>query len=296
MSRSRGWVAALLSVLMPGLGHLYAGRALRAIAAFILLQVLGFGLVYLTLVASTAPLRVVLIVLLLAGFLAVVLDAARVARRDTSEPRRRVQRWYVLLPVCLGVGFIVQPWIFGLTKRHIVEAHRFPGGSMVPTILPGDYLLSSPRAPDPVTRGELVVYQASGQRNIHRVVGLPGDTISMRDFQFIVNGTPAHEPYAHAEDGSGSLTDPQFQWQRGHLRDRTDAAGYQATYGTWGPLVVPEGAYFVLGDDRANSFDSRYRGFIATDALVGRPVWIYFSRDPDTGIIRWSRIGLGVGA
>lgn len=102
MSRSHGWVAALLSVLMPGLGHLYAGRALRAIAAFILLQVLGFGLVYLTLVASTAPLRVVLIVLLLAGFLAVVLDAARVARRDigASPQGATVVRPAAGLPWC----------------------------------------------------------------------------------------------------------------------------------------------------------------------------------------------------
>lgn len=59
--------------------------------------------------------------------------------------------------------------------------------------------------------------------------------------------------------------------------------------------MVPDGAYFLLGDDRANSLDSRHRGFIATEALVGRPVWIYFSRDPDTGTIRWARVGRGVG-
>ncbi|WP_337171358.1 signal peptidase I [Gemmatimonas aurantiaca] len=203
---SRRWAAVLLSILLPGLGHLYLGQPRRAIVVFIVLQAWVAALASLMVVAPTAPLRFALLVLLFAGALAV------------------------------------------LIKRHILEAYRFPGEAMAPTILPGDFL--------------------------------------MRDFQLIVNGVPAREPYPHAARGDGSLTAPEFEWQRRHLLGGADPAAYRPTYGTWGPLVVPDGAYFLLGDDRANSLDSRHRGFIPTEALVGRPVWIYFSRDPDTGTIR----------
>ena len=280
---------------MPGLGHLYAGRTARAISVYVGVQLCVIALVLLTFVAPTAALRVGLVCLFVIGTAAFsALDAARVARRAVPAARRMTQRWYVLSGAALLGMFVLQPAIIGVIKRYVAEAYRLPSGSMAPTMMPGDYVFASPRAPATPKRGAIVIYRADDQRYTHRVVGVPGDTLEMRDFKLLLNGVPAVEPYAHVESDAANVEAAEFAWQRAYLAGGSDSAAYRPSYGTWGPLIVPPGEYFLLGDDRANSLDSRYRGFVAKDALVGRPVWIYFSRDPESGAVRWLRIGRAI--
>jgi hypothetical protein len=79
-------------------------------------------------------------------------------------------------------------------------------------------------------------------------------------------------------------------WQRAHLTIGASARDYRPDR-TWGPLVVPPESVCVLGDNRENSLDSRYRGFVARSAFFQRPTGIYFSRDPEDKQVRWGRIG-----
>ena len=84
-------------------------------------------------------------------------------------------------------------------------------------------------------------------------------------------------------------------WQLAHLKSLGDSLASRPTLNNWGPLVVPGGMYFVLGDNRAMSLDSRFRGFVPADQVIGRVHRTMFSRDPETGRIRWRRLGKAVG-
>src|SRR3977135_1343724 len=100
----------------------------------------------------------------------------------------------------------------------------------------------------------------------------------MRQGQAYVNGQAIEEPYVQRKDPLHDGFDPEFNWQREYLVRRTDEQRrrYHPTRDTWGPLRVPMDKYFVLGDNRDNSADSRYWGFVDASAVKGRPLVVYF--------------------
>jgi signal peptidase I len=122
-----------------------------------------------------------------------------------------------------------------------------------------------------VRRGDLVVYAwppDTSKAFIKRVVGIPGDTLRMVRGALRVNGKEVKEPYAwHAlRDDPAS---PESNWMDGY-RPAGVARTPEPTRNNWGPVVVPSGAFFVLGDNRDNSLDSRYWGFVYGNHLIGR--------------------------
>jgi signal peptidase I len=143
---------------------------------------------------------------------------------------------------------------------------------------------------------------------VKRVVGLAGDTLEMRDGTLIRNGVALTERYVrHTRPGSDPV-DEEFRWQRDFLVTSASASGVPASPATrrgynpsrnnWGPLLVPRQHYFVLGDNRDNSLDSRYWGFVPDSLVRGRPLFVYYSYEPDSRVsfdwltrIRWSRLG-----
>jgi signal peptidase I len=168
---------------------------------------------------------------------------------------------------------------------------------MAPGLLAGDWIMAVPIGPDGVTRGAPLIFHAlDGEILIKRVVGLPGDTIGMRGNTLAINGRPLREPYACVDPDTApeSQTDTFFEWQRAYIAAGASAHGYHPTVRTWRPLVVPPDSVFVLGDNRENSLDSRYRGFVARSAFFRRPTGIYFSWDPDAKKVRWWRIGMHI--
>lgn len=204
--------------------------------------------------------------------------------------------------------------LFVLIRTFVVEAFRIPTSSMENTLLVGDFLLVNkavygaevpgthlhlPAFSEP-HRGDVVVFvppHDPTKNYVKRLVGMPGDTLEMREKILYVNGHPMHEPYARYIDQRGDAVHPDMRWQSNHLIAST-ARGYHPTRDNWGPLVVPTAEYFMLGDNRDNSEDSRYWGFVPREAIRGRPWFVYYSFDPGMSsrmpwirYVRWGRIG-----
>lgn len=284
-SRRRPWLAAALGFVWPGVGYLYAGQGLRALLLLLLFPLAEFGIF---LLAVVVPLPVANIVipatLWLALHTVVAYGAARAARafgRDRPVPS--FSRWYGCLAAVVLTAIVNLLWAHGF-RVTFLEAYKIPSGSMEATILRGDRLLAVKWAygwREPIlsarlfrgrepARGELVVFLFPEDRSrafLMRLIGLPGETVEMRDKRVLVNGTPLEEPYA------------RFSAMDASMRDG------------WGPATVPVASYFVLGDNRDNSRDSRFWGFVPDEDLLGRAAVIYWSWDSAQRRIRWERIG-----
>ena len=206
---------------------------------------------------------------------------------------------------------------FLLIRTFLVEAFKIPSGSMEHTLLVGDFLLVNKlvygaEVPFTHTRlpklrtpqvGDVIVfdYPRDLTKNfVKRLVGLPGDTVEMRDGVLFRNGSRINEKYVERADMDYDSPEEEFAWQREYLvRPPGSAlATYHPSRNNWGPLVVPAKSYFVLGDNRDNSLDSRYWGFVADSLVKGKPFVIYYSYAPDTvdrfawlTHIRWNRLG-----
>lgn len=206
--------------------------------------------------------------------------------------------------------------LFTLIRTFLVEAFRIPTRSMENTLLAGDFLLvnkvaygaqvpgTDDRLPglEQPERGDVIVFRPPHQPDRHyvkRIVGMPGDTLAMIDKALYLNGEPLSEPYvSHSDpDPLGDYSAPAMLWQRGYLVRVVEERSYHPTRDNWGPLVVPPDRFFVLGDNRDDSEDSRFWGFVDAAAVTGRPLLVYFSFEPAVGSlayltqVRWGRIG-----
>ncbi|HEX7119324.1 MAG TPA: signal peptidase I [Longimicrobiales bacterium] len=231
---------------------------------------------------------------------------------ERAQPAASVGRWAWEWIKSIAIAVV----LFLVIRTFIVEAFRIPTGSMEKTLLVGDFLLVNKAvygaqlpgtgihlpAFDSPQRGDIVVFTPPHEPDknyVKRLVGVPGDTLEMRDKVLYINGEPQVEPYVQHTDPSGqSIHLPDMYWQRNYLAPGVDPDQYHPTRDDWGPIVVPEGHYFMLGDNRDDSEDSRYWGFVEEDAIKGEPLFIYYSFDPNVlrpfpwiTEIRWDRIG-----
>ena len=177
-----------------------------------------------------------------------------------------------------------------VARKYVVEAFHIRSAAMTPTLLPGDWILVDKRAyrtREP-RRGEVVVYDADGERFTSRIVGMPGDRVELHDGALVVNGEKVREELAADRDGSAkdlhlaqeSLAGVRFLVAREPGRPERELD----------EKVVEPGHYLVLSDFRNNAIDSRFRGTVDRTKLLGPVLPIYFSLDPAGGV-RWSRIG-----
>jgi signal peptidase I len=130
---------------------------------------------------------------------------------------------------------------------------------------------------------------------------MPGDTLEMRSRALYRNGKPIDEAYV-VHSAVPDEFHPWMEWQKDHLPSGMDPRAYSPTRDTWGPLVIPEDRYFMLGDNRESSLDSRYWGLLEGWRLEGRAVFTYFSFNkgsyrpfPWVREVRWGRILQGIG-
>ena len=231
-------------------------------------------------------------------------DRRSEALREANRTRRGLQGWRQSSVRSTGSWLAVLPialLLFLVVRTFVVEAFRIPSSSMERTLLVGDFLLVNKwvyGAEIPFTHTRLPALRAPRHEDVvvfdwpvdpdkafvKRLIGLPGDTLSMMQGVLTRNGTLLRERYVSRGSSTGSLYDTN-----GDARD------------SWGPLVVPPRHLFVLGDNRANSLDSRYWGFVPDSLLRGAPLFVYYSFTPDSTErapwltrIRWARIGTSV--
>jgi signal peptidase I len=196
---------------------------------------------------------------------------------DRAPARSRLREW------AESLAFTV---IFVLVfTRFVAQATQVPTESMKPTIMVGDHFFLDKLAfpanyPEPVRpylparsvdRGDIIAFRAPDQGDIpfvKRVVGLPGDTLEIRDKVVWVDGRRLEEPYKIHVDRD-LYTDDAWVPEQLHVRDN------------FGPVEIPEGHYFAMGDNRDNSNDSRYWGFVSSGDIIGKPLFVYWSYQSD---------------
>lgn len=177
-------------------------------------------------------------------------------------------------------------------KSAIADLSSISGASMQPTLLDGDKVWVNKLAYDiriPFTeislgsvadpaRGDIVIIdsQQAGKRLVKRIVGLPGDTIYMHDNALVINGEPADYQVVTEDDSSMIIVErlPEHSHQA-----KLSTSYFSRTMRNFGPVTVPSDSYFVLGDNRDNSADSRAYSFVPREEIIGRSSSVVFSLD-----------------
>ena len=183
-------------------------------------------------------------------------------------------------------------------RTFAIQAFKIPTGSMEENLLIGDHLLVNKLVYSPsfgpledtlfgkraIARGHVVVFKYPDEPErdfIKRVIGLPGETVEIRNKQVYIDGDPLDEPYVQFLYPPRRPDDPEYGLRVEALRD------------SWGPRVVPEDQLLVLGDNRDNSRDSRFWGFLPRDQVKGRALIVYWSYEATkeeyrrTGLFQW---------
>lgn len=190
-------------------------------------------------------------------------------------------------------GFFIFLALMVLFRSAIADWNDVPSGSMLPTIVEGDRILIDKLAYDvriPLThvtvarldeprRGDIVVFdsKAADTRLVKRLIGVPGDVISMRDNRLYINGKPAEYGNLYFTDDAVFAIESY-----GAMHHSVEITPKRVSpYRSFGPVTVPKDQYLVLGDNRDNSADSRVRGFIPRQEIVGRVRYVVISLDPE---------------
>jgi signal peptidase I len=198
-----------------------------------------------------------------------------------SKPKSKIQEYAEAIVIAIVIAFFI--------RTFVIQAYKIPSGSMKPTLLIGDHILVNKfiygvkipfirstlipiREPK---REDIVVFIYPEDRSkdfIKRVIGIAGDTIEIRDKKIFLNGLPYRDKY-------GVYTDEFIFPVASQPRDN------------FGPVTVPKGKIFCMGDNRDQSYDSRFWGFVDLKDVLGEAMVIYWSWDRDNYSLRWRRTG-----
>ncbi|WP_123105672.1 signal peptidase I [Acidithiobacillus sulfuriphilus] len=245
-------------------------------------------------------------------FLAVVLTGLIWLVDLLALRRRRAAGQHESLVVDYARSFFPVLLIVFLIRAFLFEPFKIPSGSMIPTLRVGDFVLVNKyslglRLPlihtqltqgGPVRAGDVMVFRYPKDPRedyIKRVIGLPGDTIEVKGNDLYINGKLIPQKYVgpftyHTHEGYAIPTQEYQQELGGHPFHIIEFDTPEAQM-DFGPYKVPPHCYFMMGDDRDNSNDSRFWGCVPEQNIVGKAMFVWFSWDANDWSIRWNQIG-----
>ena len=264
--RRKPAVALLLSLITPGLGQMYNGRLKRGVILYLggislatMFSLTGLFLKFYGMVLS--------LVILFAFLLFVWLDAFIGALKLKQITLRPYNKWYLYLIAFLICTFFMQPLATSWIRNKIARAYKIPSSGMESALLVGDYFIADMGIykKEKPKRGDIIVFEFPkdpSKEFVKRVIGLDGEKVEIIKNKIHINGQLIVDPWGHYKDeiqlGGTTIPSPG---------DR------------FGPVVVPRDSLFVLGDNRDNSQDSRYWGFVVLNRIKGKALYIYWAKD-----------------
>lgn len=277
-SPRRPWLAVVANLGTAPLGHVYAGAPLRGVVITAAAIAAGVGALLLAVkVPSAAVVNASLISIVLLQLLPAV-DAWRMVRGSGESYRLKAyNKWYIYLGL-IAVLMVVGPAIRD-NARKLVRAYKISAESMAPGLIAGDQILADNTAyfRTPPKRFDVVVFQSPEKADttlLKRVIGLPGETVEVRNRHVWINGAPLDDPYAHLTNEETDSNAPKHDDMK--------------------PLQLDGESYFLMGDNRNHSYDSRFFGPIRGSSILSRVHTIYLSLIAEPLGIRWERTGMVV--
>ena len=254
--------AFLLSLVTPGLGQIYNGQFKKGISYLV-----GFLLVYFVFSFLLFYFygMILYLIIILGCFIFIFVDALRTANKLKAIPLEPFNKWYIYLIILLISNAAVVPLLRWTVKNNIVRAYKIPSSGMEPAVLVGDRLIADMRSykSQKPRRGDIVIFQLPKDPSkylIKRVIGMESEKVEIVSNKIYIDDKLLDDPWGH--------------FTKDYL-----------AIDTFGPVVVPEGSLFVLGDNRNNSQDSRYWGFVNVEKVRGKGLYLYWAKNK-------SRIGM----
>lgn len=271
------WLAIVLTLFTIGLGHLYSGRARNGIYLFI-----GW-LLAVTLIFSCfvlfPPYGIVFGFVITISYLVYCLaDSFKAAQaHQVLYKMKKYNKWYVYLICWACASLVIQPALQSLLKNNICQTYKIPSAAMSSTLQPGDHIVCDKAIYKKSTpeRGDIVIFPSPVDPSLDyakRIIGLGGERIEIKDKKVFINNSPLNEPYT--------------------INDSTKIfPGPISPRDNFGPFEIPADSVFLMGDNRDNSFDSRFWGAVKISTMKGKVLYAYWSWDSENSRVRWQRIG-----
>jgi signal peptidase I len=271
LKRRKPVVALLLSFITPGLGQTYNGRLKRGaifyLVGFFLAAVLLFSGLFFKFYGMIFCLAILLLL-----FLFILSDAFIGAVKLKEIALKPYNKWHLYLIIFLISTFVIQPFVSSSIKNNIARAYKIPSSAMEPTLLVGDHLIANMKIykKEIPKRGDIVIFEYPKDPSkdfIKRVIGLEGEKVEIVQNKIYINDKLLNDPWGYYQESG--------------------VTKYFQGLENFGPVAVPKESLFVLGDNRNNSQDSRFWGYVNIKKLKGKALYIYWAKNK-------SRIGIEI--
>ncbi len=249
-------IAFLLSFICPGLGQIYNGHFRKGVIYFIGLPLVPIIFSFL---CFTFYGMILWLIIILGFFVFILIDALLGAVKLKAMALKPFNRWYFYLIIFLLSAVIIRPLLAWTIANNIIKAYKTPSSGMEPALMVGDYLIANRRIyrSEKPKRGDIIVFEFPkdpSKQFTKRVIATEGEKVMIIRNRTYINDQLIDDPWGH------------FTMPRSSIED-------------WGPVRVREGSLFVMGDNRDNSQDSRFWGFVNMEKVKGKALYVYWAKN-----------------